>query len=361
MLVWRYVLVLRLTGMARSNLLRRLVGLAVAGCLAGTFGGGAGAAAGKEDLFCPAVRDQLWTTGTLHDWVSFSDQLSVVKVVSERALDDRGGLGYVGRGVRIRVERTFWRRPGAARARRALARSTGVGARQPRSVSARTSDSHTAANRASLPDSAHALPRRLELTRCGRLLVRRRRLIGGVPLGEPTFAHQMLAGLPVADAAGLVRRARPYRAAVRLTARNPVRRWNATDRDHYRLQGQRRPRPVIVAIGSLPNTRWRLDARQRTPRELCLGLHARPLRRLGPAVRREACRPAPTTSRPITATRSVTRRGTFIYGSAAEQAAQVEVAFQTEQPVRTPTRPAKPDFLAASGSGSSRWPPPDAR
>ena len=300
------------------------------------------AAAGEEDLFCPAVRDRLWTSETLHDWVSFSDQLSVVKVVSERALDDRGGLGYVGRRVGIRVERTFWRRPGAARA--------------PASLS--TIDwgwCQTDRGRFPLvPQTVTRLQvRRRYLTPLtlyrgswdslddGRLLVRRGRLVGGVPLEEPTFAHQMLAGLPVADAAGLVRQAKPYREAVRLTARDPVRRWNATDRDHYRLQGQRRPRRVIVAIGSLLNTRWRLDARQRTPSELCVGLHARPLRRLGPAVRREACRRPPTPSRPVTATRSVTGRGTFIYGSAAEQAAQVEVTFQTGQPVRTLTRPSQ--------------------
>ena len=51
--------------MARSSLLGRMVGLALAGCLAGMVGGGAGvAAAGEEDLFCPAVRDQLWASET---------------------------------------------------------------------------------------------------------------------------------------------------------------------------------------------------------------------------------------------------------------------------------------------------------
>jgi hypothetical protein len=57
-------------GVRRLGLLGGLVGLGVVGCLAGAVGGGAGVAAGGERA-CPAVRDRLWTSDTLHDWVSF--------------------------------------------------------------------------------------------------------------------------------------------------------------------------------------------------------------------------------------------------------------------------------------------------
>ena len=58
--------------------------------------------------------DPAWPQTTLTDWVSYTDQLSVVTVVSEKALspfeetDENGGM--VGRSVTLAIERTLWRR-----------------------------------------------------------------------------------------------------------------------------------------------------------------------------------------------------------------------------------------------------------
>jgi hypothetical protein len=61
--------------------------------------------------------DPTWPQSTLTDWVSYSDQLSIVTVVGEKALspleetDENGGM--VGRSVTLAIERTLWRRDGA--------------------------------------------------------------------------------------------------------------------------------------------------------------------------------------------------------------------------------------------------------
>jgi hypothetical protein len=320
-----------------------LVGLAVAAVLLGVPASVRGAAALADDEpFCAAVRDRPWTSDTLHDWVSFSDQLSVIRVLGERAIGAQGGQGYVGRRVGIRIERTLWRRPDARRASPGLTIDDWgwcetSGGRFPLIPSGVTR--LRVGSRYLTPLTFF----RGEWTSLddGRLVLRRGRLEGEVQLGEPTFAHQMLLGLPLLDGAKLVRETKSYRAAVRLASSNPVRRWNAADRDYYRLQGQRGQRRVIVAMGSLPSARWRLHARRRTPRGLCVGIHARPRRRLTPAVTREACGRRPTEASLVTGARSVTARGTFIYGSAAERVARVALTFDAGQRERVLTQPSQ--------------------
>lgn len=71
-------------------------------------------------LLCQEAADNFdpaWPMTTLTDLVSYSDQLSIVSVTSEKALgplvetDANGGM--VGRSVELEVERTLWRREGA--------------------------------------------------------------------------------------------------------------------------------------------------------------------------------------------------------------------------------------------------------
>jgi hypothetical protein len=59
--------------------------------------------------------DPAWPQNTLTDWVSYSDQLSIVTVTSEEALGEPTELngGFVGRNVVLQIERTLWRRDGA--------------------------------------------------------------------------------------------------------------------------------------------------------------------------------------------------------------------------------------------------------
>jgi hypothetical protein len=65
-----------------------------------------------------------WPTETLRDWVSFGDQLSVIRVVDETGPatppDYKNSGGVIGRRVSARIERTLWRRPGAPRAPRLI-------------------------------------------------------------------------------------------------------------------------------------------------------------------------------------------------------------------------------------------------
>src|SRR5829696_998440 len=149
------------------------------------FALGAGAAPAVAQDGC-TEGERSWTMDTLRDWVSFSEQLSVIRVVDESAppaperfrFSDWGWSGDVDHKVPIRV-------CGGARlevGRRYLAPIASYrGAWFP------TDDA------------------RLRLL--GDLVV------GGVDGGEQTFAHQELAGRRVAQAARLVARTVPYRTA----------------------------------------------------------------------------------------------------------------------------------------------------
>jgi hypothetical protein len=86
---------------------------AVTGCV---LNESLGAAEALEPCREPAANfDPAWPQDTLTDWVSYSDQLSIVTVTSEAALGEPTEMngGFVGRNVVLDIERTLWRRDGA--------------------------------------------------------------------------------------------------------------------------------------------------------------------------------------------------------------------------------------------------------
>lgn len=59
-----------------------------------------------------------WPADALRDWADFADQVSVLRVVSEKQLPPTEdvvatGEGLVGRSVTARIESTIWRNPGS--------------------------------------------------------------------------------------------------------------------------------------------------------------------------------------------------------------------------------------------------------
>jgi hypothetical protein len=292
---------------------------------------------------CYGERDRLWTTDTTRDWVSFSDQLSVVRVLSERALNpsENPTSGYIGRQVTLGVERTYWRRDGAPTAPAEFVMNDWgwcqtpqgrVPMLLPRVTRLRVGRTYLAPI-TRYRDAWSALDD-------GRLRLRGTRVAGGVDYGRPTFAHQTLLGLRVGTAAAVVRRTRPYRAAVRLRSRNPTRRWNAVDRDGYRVAGRGTAGAVTVAMGRTPSSRWTLYARHSLSRRVCVGIRARPHRRLRPAIRREACFPRPTATQ-ISGNFFTSGRGRFAYGTAGDSVAAIDIGFGAGTRDPAPTYPSQ--------------------
>ena len=306
---------------------------------------GAGAAPAVAQADC-TEGERSWTMDTLRDWVSFSEQLSVIRVVGESIPPapegPEGWAGLIGRRVTVKVERTFWRRPGAPRAPERF----------------RLSDWGWSG------DLDHKVPirvcggARLEVGRRylapiasyhgawfptddARLRLRRDLVVGGVDGGEPTFAHQELAGRRVGQAARLVARTVPYRAALEHPKLNPVRRWNAADEDRYRVAGGRRFEPITVAAGVTAKTRWTLYTRRGRRGGWCLGLAMRPLwPGPGSSPSGEGCGGRFSARHELTLGLTAARgRGAFVYGHAWRTVARVEVDSGGGPPVQVPTAP----------------------
>jgi hypothetical protein len=95
--------------------------LAAAGALALTWRSNSTAPTTPASTAAPTVYGQAQSRfpDDLKGWATFGDQLSIVLVSSERALtasaeEEKVGEGYVPRAVTVKVERTVWRRDGAA-------------------------------------------------------------------------------------------------------------------------------------------------------------------------------------------------------------------------------------------------------
>jgi hypothetical protein len=183
--------------------------------------------------------DYAFSQETLRDWVSYFDQLSVVRAVSERTagrLDDSSGV--VGRRVAVVVERTLWRRPHAPRAPRRFSFTDFPWSRDD--------------EEGSLEPTVFCGETRMEVgsrylaivghwrgewfpAGTGRLVLEGERAVGGVDDGEPSRAHSALMGMTIAAAAEKVAATEPYRAAVANARLGPVARERAVIDDGHRV------------------------------------------------------------------------------------------------------------------------------
>jgi hypothetical protein len=214
--------------------MRRIALLCATAALA-TVAGAAGAGPDQPEN-CGPRGDYAFPQETLRDWVSFFDQLSVVRAVDERRagpLRDPDGAGYVGRHVTVRVERTLWRRAGAERAPRRF-ELVDFGWWQERDGSLRPvaacGETRLAVGRRYLAIVGRHRTRWFPAT-TGRLRLRGSLVAGGVDEGRPSEAHDALTGMRVRAAAAIVSVAQPYRAAAAHPDWGPVARFRAAARD----------------------------------------------------------------------------------------------------------------------------------
>jgi hypothetical protein len=330
--------------------------LAVIGALSAalaTRGGGA-----TDPEACSPVGESSWTMDTLRDWVSFSDQLSVIRVVHEAIpptpTGPEGWAGFIGRTVTVEVERTLWRRPGAPRApARVRFGDWGwwgePGHKRPTRVCGVT---RLEVGRTYLAPLARIRGRVWVPSDDSRLRLRGDLVVGGVDGGEPSFAHRELAGRRLARAAALVEGTSPYPAAARRPHLDPARRWNEVDSDRYRPGRRARYEPITVAAGVTARSRWVEYARRGRRGGWCVGLATRPLwPGGGPSPSGEGCGGGLSARHPLTlGIFAAAKRGSFAYGRAWKTVAEVEMAVGSQPPVTLPTRPSPKEI-----GGDERW------
>lgn len=100
---------------------RQVTALAVAGVLAGAVTVAAGVMPGGDgssaaNSLTVGSGKGKFPTETVRDWVTYGDQLAVIKIQSERERlfqHDNPDEGMIGRAVTVEVEKTLWSREGA--------------------------------------------------------------------------------------------------------------------------------------------------------------------------------------------------------------------------------------------------------
>jgi hypothetical protein len=279
---------------------------------------------------CAEIDESTFSAETVRDLRSYSDAIAIVRGVKEEippAPDGpEGRAGFIGRVVTVRVERVIWRRPKAPEPPPTFHFSDwGWFGSLEKPVPAR------ACGRTRMEIGRRYLA---PVARLGdstwypfdevRLRLRGGRVVGGVDGGEPNLAHHTLIGRSIAGAVRTVARTHPYRAVVRNPRLDPAGRWQAADRDDYRVWHERPGMPFPVAAGATSRARWELYLRLPKRGGMCVGISARPLWRAAPAPSGEGCG-----SRPIAATAvtlagfSAHKRGAFAFGRAGERVAAV--------------------------------------
>jgi hypothetical protein len=284
-----------------------------------------------------AELDTTYTTESLHDVRSFADAMAIVRGVKEAVPPTpdgpEGWAGLIGRYVTVRVERVLWRRPHAPEPPRRFRfgdfgwtgtlkdRKPWLGCRATRMELGRRYLAPVVRDHGEwYPFPATRLRMRGDL------------VVGGVDLGEPEHSHQALAGQTVPNAARTVAETLPYRTTVLHPGGGPRRRWERAYRDHYRLWGDPKGVPVIVASGVTSRSRWQLYLRLPARGGMCVGMSVRRLwrGRLGPSGEGCGDRTVPPFTNRI-GLFSARGRGVFAYGHTGSKIYSVRALFDGEE------------------------------
>jgi hypothetical protein len=290
--------------------------------------------------------ESTYTSDSLHDVRSFSDAMAIVTAVKEETPPEpdgpEGWAGLIGRTVTMKVERVLWRRPNAPRPP-ATSRFGDLGwwgepeDRVPMRVCGET---RMEVGRRYLAPIVRQHGEWYPFFSV-RLLLDGGRVVGGVDGGEPNNAHHALAGRSVEGAVRLVARTKPYRAVVLHPEGSPARRWQAVDRDHYRVWRQRPGATQVVESGVTPRARWQVYMRLPRRGGLCMGMTARALWRGFPRASGEGCGPRRIGEKSVTlGTFSARHRGLFAYGRAGRDVWALRVRFEGEPWRRVESLPA---------------------
>lgn len=113
---------------------------------------------------------------------------------------------------------------------------------------------------------------------------------------------------------------------------SPGRRWQRADADHYRLWGDPKSVPVIVASGVTPRSRWQLYLRLPARGGMCVGMSVRALWHPNPAPSGEGC--GGRTLRPLKTGLALFfahRRGMFAFGHTGSRVYAVRVRFGDQE------------------------------
>jgi hypothetical protein len=295
---------------------------------------------------CAEMDESTFAAETVRDLRSYSDALAIVRGVKEEIPQapegPEGWAGFIGRVVTVRVERVLWRRPKAPEPPRTF-RFTDWGwfgsltERVPARVCGVT---RMKIGRRYLAPIAKLRNSAWYPFDEARLRLRNRRVIGGVDGGEPNIAHNALIGRSIAGAVRTVAGTHPYRAVVRNPQLDPAARWQASDRDDYRVWREPPGAPYPVAGGATSRSRWELYLRLPNRGGMCVGLSARPLwaAPLGPSG--EGCGPRRIAPTAVTLSGfSAHKRGAFAFGRAGERVATVRGRFADGEGFRTFTLP----------------------
>jgi hypothetical protein len=273
---------------------RVTVGLGVAGSFAAAamlVGGGGATGAQVDDC---TSGESTYTTDSLHDIRSFADAMAIVRGVRQTIppppRGPEGWAGLIARNVDVRIERILWRRPHAPEPPRSF-RFSDIGwtgtleNRRPWVVCGETR--LVLGRRYLAPIVRHNGTWYPIFT--ARLRLRGGLVVGGVDGGEAENSHEALAGRSVRSAVRLVARTLPYRAVVLRPRGSPARRWQAVNRDNYRIWRDKPGIPVLVDSGVTSRSRWQLYLRLPKRAGMCVGLSARALWRPRPAPSGEGC------------------------------------------------------------------------
>jgi hypothetical protein len=293
---------------------------------------------------CSDIDESTFRAESVRDIRSFSDAMAIVKAVKEEVPPapegPEGWAGVIGRVVTVRVERVLWRRPKAPTPPEAFRFSDwGWFGSQKAPVPARVCGiTRMELGRRYLAPIARLRGGTWYPFEEARLRLDGRRVVGGVDGGEPNIAHKALVGRSIRGAVGVLARTQPYRAVVRHPRLDPARRWQAVDRDRYRVWRAPPGLPVTVVSGVTSKARWELYLRLPKRGGMCVGVQARPLWPGSAAPSGEGCGPRGIAKDSVTVGAfSAAERGLFAYGRAGERVAEVRVRFDGQEQVTLQT------------------------